>query len=71
MLDIKNKSDTFQILGRQEFSKRTNARSWERCPGRMPGKDVIMRKYEQSPYPLIKFLLFISIQKIEGRYWKH
>ena len=30
-----------------------------------------MRKYQQSPYHLIKFMLFISIHKIEGRYWKY
>ena len=58
MLKIKTISDTFQILGREEFSKRT------------AGKDVTMRKYEQSPCPLIKSLLFISKHKIEGRYWK-
>ena len=31
MLNIKAKSDTFQILGSEEFSKRTNASSWEGC----------------------------------------
>ena len=31
MLNIKTKSDTLQILGREEFSKRTNARNWEGC----------------------------------------
>ena len=31
MLNIKTKSDTFQILGREEFSKRTNASNWEGC----------------------------------------
>ena len=29
MFNIKTKLDTFQILGGEEFSKRTNARSWE------------------------------------------
>ena len=29
ILNIKTKFDTFQILGKEEFSKRTNARSWE------------------------------------------
>ena len=29
MLNIKTKFDTFQILGMEEFSKRTNTRSWE------------------------------------------
>ena len=24
-----------------------------------------------SPYPLTKFMLFISMHKIEGRYWKY
>ena len=28
MSNIKTKFDTFQILGKEEFSKRTNARSW-------------------------------------------
>ena len=31
MLNVKTKSCTFQILGREEFSKRTNAHSWEGC----------------------------------------
>ena len=31
MLNIKTKSDTFQILAWEEFSKRTNARNWEGC----------------------------------------
>ena len=31
MLNIKTKSDTFHILGGEEISKRTNARSWEGC----------------------------------------
>ena len=29
MLNIKTESDTFQILGKEEFSKRTNAFRWE------------------------------------------
>ena len=29
MLNIKTKFDTFQILGEEEFLKRTNTRSWE------------------------------------------
>ena len=58
MLNIKTKSDTFQILGKEEFSKRTNTRSWEGCD----------HAKILSPYPLIKFMLFISIHKIEGRY---
>ena len=29
MLNIKTKFDTFQILGEEEFSKRTNTHSWE------------------------------------------
>ena len=31
MLSIENKFDTFQILDKEEFSKRTNTRSWEGC----------------------------------------
>ena len=31
MLNIKIKLDTFQILAREEFSKRANARNWEGC----------------------------------------
>ena len=31
MLNIKTKFDTFQILGKEQFSKRTNTRSWEGC----------------------------------------
>ena len=31
MLNMKTKSDTFQILGKEEFSTRTNTRSWEGC----------------------------------------
>ena len=29
MLNIKTKFNTFQILGKEELSKRTNTRSWE------------------------------------------
>ena len=29
MLNIKTKFDTFQILGKEEFSQRTNTCSWE------------------------------------------
>ena len=29
MLNTKTKFDTFQVLGKEEFSKRTNTRSWE------------------------------------------
>ena len=29
LLNIKSKFDTFQILGKEEFSKRTNTRSFE------------------------------------------
>ena len=35
------------------------------CPGGGAGKDVTMRKYKQSPYPLIKFLLFISTHQLK------
>ena len=31
MLNTKTKFDTFQILGKEEFSKRTNTLSWEGC----------------------------------------
>ena len=31
MLYMKTKSDTFQILAGEEFSKLTNARNWEGC----------------------------------------
>ena len=58
MLNIKTKFDTFQILSKEEFSKRTNTRSWEEC-----GHAKILT----NPYPLIKFMLFISIPKINRR----
>ena len=31
MFNIKTKFDIFQILGKDEFSRRTNTRSWEGC----------------------------------------
>ena len=31
MLDIKSKSDNFQILGTEEFSKRTNCEGADHC----------------------------------------
>ena len=62
MLNIKTKFDTFQILGEEEISKRTNTRSWE-------GSDHA-KILTKPPYPLVKFMLFISIHKIE-RYWKY
>ena len=31
MLNIKTKFGTFQILGKEEFSERTNTRSWKGC----------------------------------------
>ena len=31
MLNMKTKFDTFQILGKEEFSERTNTCSWEGC----------------------------------------
>ena len=31
MLNIKAKFDTFQIPGKEEFSKRTNTHSWKGC----------------------------------------
>ena len=61
MLNTKTKFDTFQILGKDEFSKQTQA----------AGKHVTMRKYYQSPCPLIKFMLFILIRKVEGGCWKY
>ena len=63
MLNTKTKFDTFQILGKEEpFSKRTNIRSWEGCDH---------AKTLAKPISLIKFMLFISIHKVEGRYWKY
>ena len=62
MLNMKTKFRTSQIPGEEIFSKPTNTSSWE-------GSDHA--KYQQSQYPLIKFMLFISIHKIEGRYWKY
>ena len=44
MLNIKTKFDTFQILGKEVFSKRTNIPSWE-------GSDYA--KILQSLYRLI------------------
>ena len=31
VLNINTKSDTFQILGKEEFPKPTNTHSWEGC----------------------------------------
>ena len=61
MLNMKLNQTPFKFLvGKNSQNEQTHA----------TGKNVTMRKYEQSPYPLIKFLLFISIHKIES-YWKY
>ena len=62
MLNIKTKFDTFQIIGKDEFSKRTNTRSWEGCDDAK-----ILTKSIFSNY----IILFISIHKIEGSNWKY
>ena len=64
MLNIKTKFDTFQILGKEEFSKRTNIRSAEGC-------DHAKVFTKSISWPLIKFMLFSSIHKINGHYWKY
>ena len=61
MLHIENKLDTFRILGREEFSKGTNTRSWEN----INNVHILQLNLWCSQ------VLFISIHKIEESYWKY
>ena len=60
MFNIKTKFDTFQILGKEEFSKRTNTRSWEGCE-----HAKILTKSISPDYLCCSFLY---VKSIEGRY---